>query len=347
MEENNKIDIKSLNLSELEEFILSIGEKKFRAKQIYEWLHIKLVKSFDEMSNISVSLREKLKECATLTVLEIEIKQVSKQDQTSKYLFRLPDGKMIESVWMKYKHGNSVCVSSQVGCRMGCRFCASTVNGLDRSLMPSEILEQIYEITRDTGERVSNVIIMGIGEPFDNYDNVMKFIRLLTDKNGLNVSERNVTVSTCGLVEKIYKLAEEDLHITLAVSLHAPNDKIRQEMMPIANKYSIAEIVAACKNYIEKTGRRVTFEYTLVDNQNDSDENAQELSALLKNKLFHVNLIPLNKVEGKKYNRSKNQNITRFKDILERNGLHVTVRRELGSDISAACGQLVAKNNVT
>ncbi len=334
------VDLKSLDLPELIEFIGSIGEKPFRAKQIYEWMHKKKVVSFDEMTNISKSFREKLKEVSVLNVAKIDIKQVSKLDGTAKYLMRLNDGNAVETVLMRYKHGNSVCVSSQVGCRMGCRFCASTVGGLVRSLAPSEMLEQVYNIERDTGERVSNIIIMGIGEPFDNYENVMRFVRMISDENGLNISERNITVSTCGIVENIRRLSKEGLHITLAISLHAPNDEIRREMMPVANKYTIAEILEACEDFVKETKRRVTFEYTLVEGVNDSPENAAELSLLMKNHLFHVNLIPLNQVEGRFGKRSRQKNIQNFKNMLENNHINVTIRRELGSDIDAACGQL-------
>ncbi len=334
------IDIKSMNLEELTEFTVSMGEKPFRAKQLYEWMHVKCASDFDEMTNLSKAFREKLKEEALSSMASILLCQESKQDGTKKYLMELNDKNTIESVFMRYKHGNSVCISSQVGCRMGCRFCASTVGGLIRSLSPSEMLEQIYNIERDTGERVSNCIIMGIGEPFDNYENVIRFIRMLSDKNGLNISQRNITVSTCGIVENIKRLMTEGLNITLAISLHAPNDEIRRTMMPVAMKYSIDEIVKTCREYADTTGRRVTFEYTLVSGQNDSDENAKELAKLLKYKLFHVNLIPLNEVSGRFGKRSVKDQIKRFYDILVGAGMNVSIRRELGSDISAACGQL-------
>ena len=277
-----QIEIKSLSLMQLKNTMIEMGEKAFRAKQIYEWLHQKQAESFDEMSNLSAALREKLKERCVLTTLKMLEVQTSKIDGTQKYLFALPDGNVVESVLMKYKHGNSVCISSQVGCKMGCRFCASTIGGWTRNLLPSEMLEQIYRIQKLSGERVSNVVVMGTGEPLDNYDNLLQFIRLLTDENGLHISQRNVTVSTCGIVPKMYELAEENLQITLAISLHASNQAKRAELMPIANKYSINEVLEACRNYFEKTGRRLTFEYSLVGGKNDTKEDAEELAHLIK-----------------------------------------------------------------
>ena len=277
-----QIEIKSLSLAQLKNIVTEMGEKAFRAKQIYEWLHQKQAESFDEMSNLSAALREKLKERCVLTTLKMLEVQTSKIDGTQKYLFALPDGNVVESVLMKYKHGNSVCISSQVGCKMGCRFCASTIGGWTRNLLPSEMLEQIYRIQKLSGERVSNVVVMGTGEPLDNYDNLLQFIRLLTDENGLHISQRNVTVSTCGIVPKMYELAEENLQITLAISLHASNQAKRAELMPIANKYSINEVLEACRNYFEKTGRRLTFEYSLVGGKNDTKEDAEELAHLIK-----------------------------------------------------------------
>lgn len=337
-------DIKSMDMEHLRLFVESLGEKKFRAKQLYSWMHQKLVKDFEEMTDLSKTFRERLKKECVLGSVSIRREQISQKDGTRKYLMELRDGNMVESVLMKYHHGNSVCVSSQVGCRMGCRFCASTVGGLTRSLETSEILDQIYEIQRHTGERVSNVIIMGIGEPLDNYENVVRFIRMLSDENGLHISQRNITLSTCGLVPRIYDLMEEDLTITLAISLHAPNDGIRRQMMPVADSFSMREIIDACKKYIQKTGRRVTFEYTLVQGTNDSRENAGELSGLLRGMLCHVNLIPLNAVEGRMGQRSVPQNIREFQEVLEREHINVTIRREMGSDIDAACGQLRNKN---
>ena len=285
-----QIEIKSLSLAQLKNIVTEMGEKAFRAKQIYEWLHQKQAESFDEMSNLSAAFREKLKERCVLTTLKMLEVQTSKIDGTQKYLFALPDGNVVESVLMKYKHGNSVCISSQVGCKMGCRFCASTIGGWTRNLLPSEMLEQIYRIQKLSGERVSNVVVMGTGEPLDNYENLLQFIRLLTDENGLHISQRNLTVSTCGIVPKMYALAEENLQITLAISLHASNQEKRAELMPIANKYSIEEVLEACRNYFEKTGRRLTFEYSLVGGKNDTKEDAEELAQLIKGLNCHVNL---------------------------------------------------------
>ena len=335
-----KVDVKSLNLKELEEFLLSLGEKKFRAKQIYEWMHIHHVTSFDEMTNLSKNLRETLKEKADLIVLEEELVQISKIDGTRKYLFALADGNMIESVLMKYKHGNSVCISSQVGCRMGCRFCASTLDGLVRNLTPSEILEQIYRIQESIGERISNVVVMGTGEPLDNYENFLNFVHLLTDEHGLNISQRNVTVSTCGIVPKILELAKEHLQITLALSLHGSTQEKRKRLMPVANKYHLPEVLDACDTYFRETGRRVTFEYSLVHGVNDTEEDARELTALLKPRNCHLNLIPVNPVRERDFVRPSRKNALNFKNKLEKSGINVTIRREMGSDIDGACGQL-------
>lgn len=337
---SEKTDIKSLNFKELQEYMLSIGEKKFRAKQVYEWLHQKQVQSFVEMTNLSKDLQKKLEEQAGLTVLEPVEVQVSKLDGTRKYLFRLEDGNVIESVLMKYKHGNSVCISSQVGCRMGCRFCASTLDGLVRGLTPGEMLEQIYRIGQDIGERISNVVVMGTGEPLDNYENLIKFIEMLTDENGLHISQRNLTVSTCGIVPKMRELAERKLQITLALSLHASNQEKRKELMPVANKYEISEVLDACRYYFEQTGRRITFEYSLVGGVNDTEEDAKELSGLIRGMNCHVNLIPVNPVKERDYVQSNQQVILNFKNKLEKNGINVTIRREMGRDIDGACGQL-------
>ncbi len=337
---SEKTDIKSLNFKELQEYMLSIGEKKFRAKQVYEWLHQKQVQSFGEMTNLSKDLQKKLEEQAGLTVLEPVEVQVSKLDGTRKYLFRLEDGNVIESVLMKYKHGNSVCISSQVGCRMGCRFCASTLDGLVRGLTPGEMLEQIYRIGQDVGERISNVVVMGTGEPLDNYENLIKFIEMLTDENGLHISQRNLTVSTCGIVPKMRELADRKLQITLALSLHASNQEKRKELMPVANKYEISEVLDACRYYFEQTGRRITFEYSLVGGVNDTEEDAKELSGLIRGMNCHVNLIPVNPVKERDYVQSNQQVILNFKNKLEKNGINVTIRREMGRDIDGACGQL-------
>ena len=335
-----KLDIKSLTLEELTEAIRQMGDKPFRAKQIYQWLHQKLVTDFDEMSNLSKSLREKLKEQFTLTALYPADVKISQIDGTRKYLFRLEDGNVFESVWMQYHHGNSVCISSQVGCRMGCRFCASTLDGLERNLTTAEMLDQIYRIQTLTGERVSNIVIMGSGEPLDNYDNVIRFLRMISDENGLNISQRNITLSTCGIVPNILRLAEENIQITLALSLHAPNDEVRKTLMPIANRYSLKEILPACQTYFEKTGRRLTFEYSLVSGVNDNLDEAKALTSLLKNMHGHVNLIPVNPIKERDYRQSDRKAIEAFKSYLEKNGINVTVRREMGRDINGACGQL-------
>lgn len=333
-------DLKSYNLKELKIEMEKIGEKAFRAKQIYDWMHVKLVSDISEMNNLSKGLREKLQEQYSFSTLQLVREQVSKTDGTRKYLFQLPDGHIIESVLMKYKHGNSVCISSQVGCRMGCSFCASTIDGLARSLEASEMLEQIYAITRISGERVSNVVVMGSGEPFDNYDNLLKFIEMLSDENGLHLSQRNITVSTCGLVPKIYELAEEKLQITLAISLHASNDRKRKELMPIANAYTIDELLKACDYYFEKTKRRISFEYSLVAGVNDSKEEADELSRKIKKLNCHVNLIPVNPIAERDYKNPEMKAVKAFKYKLEKNGINVTIRREMGQDIDGACGQL-------
>ena len=333
-------DIKSLTLKELKTEMETIGEKSFRAGQIYEWLHKKLVSDFDEMTNISKNTREKLKNNYEFTLLRKEAVQISKEDGTRKYLFSLSDGNMVESVFMKYHHGNSVCISSQVGCRMGCKFCASTLDGLERNLLPSEMLEQIYEITRDTNERVSNIVIMGTGEPMDNYDNVVRFIHMITDENGLNISQRNITLSTCGLVPGIYKLADEKLQITLALSLHATTDEKRKTIMPVANSYSIDELMEACQHYFDVTGRRISFEYSLIAGENDGDEDARLLSVLAGKVGAHVNLIPVNPVVERGFKEPDKQAVQAFKNKLEKKQINVTIRREMGRDIDGACGQL-------
>lgn len=336
----DKIDIKSLNMEELIHVMEEMQEKSFRAKQIYEWIHVKFVENFDEMTNLSKDFREKCKDRFILTSLKPVKVQESKIDGTRKYLFALRDGNLIESVWMKYHHGNSVCVSSQVGCRMGCRFCASTIDGLVRSLTASEMLDQIYAITRLTGERVSNVVIMGSGEPMDNYDNVIKFIRLLSDEKGAHISQRNITLSTCGIVPQIKRLAEEDLAITLAISLHASSDEKRKKLMPIARQYSLKELMDVCRLYFDKTHRRITFEYSLVGGVNDTDEDAQELTKLIEKINCHVNLIPVNPIKERDFVESEAERIKEFKNKLEKNQINVTIRREMGRDIDGACGQL-------
>lgn len=332
-------DIKSMTIEELKELMTQIGDKPFRAKQIYSWLHEHLVTSYEEMTNLPKSLKEKLKEYPIVALEPVDV-QISKLDGTRKYLFRLSDGNVIESVLMKYKHGNSVCISSQVGCRMGCRFCASTIGGLTRNLLPSEMLDQIYRIQSLTGERVSNVVVMGTGEPLDNYENLLRFIHILTEEGGIHISQRNLTVSTCGLVPKIKELAEEKLQMTLALSLHAPNDEKRQELMPIAKKYTMEEVLNACREYFSKTGRRLTFEYSLVAGVNDSEEDARELSGKIKGINCHVNLIPVNPIKERSFQKSTREAVENFKIKLEKYGINVTIRREMGSDIDGACGQL-------
>lgn len=340
MNMEQRTDIKSLNFEELTEELVSHGEKPFRARQLYEWMHGKLSRSFDEMTNLSKGLREKCKGLYDYTALKMIRVQESKLDGTRKFLFGLSDGNMVESVWMKYRHGNSVCISSQVGCRMGCKFCASTLAGLERNLRPSEMLDQIYAVTLLTGERVSNVVVMGTGEPLDNYDNLLKFIRLLTDENGLHISQRNVTVSTCGIVPKMRSLADEKLQITLALSLHAVTDEKRRELMPIANRYSIKELMETCAYYFKQTGRRITFEYSLVGGVNDRDEDADGLAALAGPLGCHVNLIPVNPIKERSYVRSEGARIRAFQDKLAAGKINSTVRREMGRDIDGACGQL-------
>lgn len=336
----SKTDLKSLTLPQLIEELNKLGEKAFRAKQLYQWMHEKMARSYEEMTNISKALKEKLEANFTYTSLNMVTFQESKIDGTRKYLFELADGNVVESVWMKYKHGNSVCISSQVGCRMGCRFCASTLDGLERNLLPGEMLDQIYFISRHTGERVSNLVIMGTGEPMDNYDNVLQFLHMLTDENGLHISQRNVTVSTCGIVPRIRQLAEEDLQITLALSLHATTDEKRRKLMPIANAFSLNEVLDACAYYFEKTGRRLTFEYSLVSGVNDTEEDARELIELIGHLNCHVNLIPVNPIEERDYKESTAQAIRAFQNRLERAKIAATVRREMGRDIDGACGQL-------
>ncbi len=339
MQEEKK-DIKSFTLAELTEELLALNEKKFRATQVFEWLHKRGATEFSQMTNLSAGLREKLSENYRLVSLREVKRLASAQDETVKFLFALPDDKVIESVFMKYKHGNSVCISSQAGCRMGCRFCASTLGGLERNLLPSEMLEQIYRIQELTGERVSNVVVMGTGEPMDNYDNLVKFLRLISASEGQNMSIRNITVSTCGIVENMRRFAEEGLPVTLALSLHAPNDEARRRLMPVANKYALKDVLAACDYYFEKTGRRISYEYSLVAGENDTEAEADALGKLLKGKNCHVNLIPVNPIKERDYKQSSFKNVLNFRKRLEKYNLNVTIRRELGADIGAACGQL-------
>ena len=335
-----KKDIRAYTYEELQEEIKNLGEKAFRAKQIYEWIHQRQVESFEEMTNLSKSLRQQLEEIYELLPVEMVERQESAVDGTNKFLFRLYDGNVVESVLMRYHHGNSVCISSQVGCRMGCRFCASTIGGLERNLSASEMLGQIYQIQKIIGERVSNVVIMGTGEPLDNYENFLKFIHILTDEYGLHISQRNVTVSTCGIVPKMYELAKEHLQITLALSLHGSTQEKRRQLMPVANKYELQEVLQACDNYFEETGRRITFEYSMVHGVNDTEADAQELIAILKPRNCHLNLIPVNPIKERDFVRPNRENALNFKNKLEKCGINVTIRREMGADIDGACGQL-------
>lgn len=339
-EDKGKKDIVSLSYEELIFEMKEIGEKPFRGKQIYGWLHEKLADDFSKMTNISKTLQERLDASYEIRKVSMAARQISKKDATEKFLFELCDGCMIESVLMRYDYGNSVCISSQAGCRMGCRFCASTIGGLKRNLAPSEMLGQIYRIQKLTGERVSNVVVMGMGEPLDNYDNFLKFVTMLSDEHGLHISQRNITASTCGIVPNIRRLAQEGLQITLALSLHAPNQEKRKELMPVADKYELSEVMAACDYYFEKTGRRPTFEYSLVKGVNDGAEDAKELTSLLLGRNCHLNLIPVNPVKERNFERPDRKNALAFKNKLEKNGINVTIRRERGSDIDGACGQL-------
>lgn len=335
-------NIKDYNLEELKQELININEKPFRAEQIFKWIYQEKVKSFDEMTNLSLQLRDKLKSEYSICNFEILRKQESK-DGTKKYLFDTLDGNAIETVLMQYHHGYSICVSSQIGCKMGCKFCASTGLKFARNLTSGEIVEQILAVEQDTGVRVSNIVFMGIGEPLDNYDNVINAIHIVNNPKGLNIGARHISISTSGLVPKIYKLADENIQCTLSISLHATNNKKRSEMMPINNSYPIEELMEACKYYIDKTNKRISFEYALAKDNNDNLQDAKELVKLLKGKLCHVNLIPINKIEGGIYTKATNDNIIRFRDYLNEHGITATIRRELGSDIDAACGQLRRK----
>lgn len=337
-------DIKSMNLSEIENVVASLNEPKFRAKQIFEWFQIYGAMSYDEMTNLPKALRNTLSEKYPVRSCEIELKQVSKLDSTVKYLFKLFDGNFVESVLMKYKYGYTLCVSSQVGCRMGCTFCASTKSGCVRSLKPSEILGQIHAAQRDMNIRVSHVVMMGMGEPLDNYDNTIRFLKLASDEKGLNLSMRNISLSTCGIVPRIYDLLEEKLQLTLSISLHAPNDTMRSAVMPVNRKYPVKELIKACKDYTNSTSRRISFEYAMIRDVNDSDECAYELASLLKGMLCHVNLIPANEINESEHKRSTNERLQRFMNILNSRGVNTTIRRSLGSDIDASCGQLRSKH---
>lgn len=343
-----KVDLYSLLPSELEEYFISIGEPKFRAKQVFARLH--KGERIEDITNLSKALRQRLAEETLDTLPQVEEKYVSKIDGTVKYLFRLYDGACIESVFMRYKHGNTLCISSQVGCRMGCKFCASTIGGRVRDLYPSELLGQVIAAERDSGERISNIVMMGIGEPLDNYDNVIKFLKLVNHPDGLNIGYRHISLSTCGVVDGIYRLAEEDLPITLSISLHAANDGRRSEIMPINNKWNIEVLLTACRSYFGTTGRRISFEYTLISGKNDSEADANELATLLTNAFrssgapIHVNLIRVNEVQETGFKKGSVESVNNFAKVLERRGITATVRRRLGSDVNAACGQLRRSN---
>ncbi len=336
-------NIKDYSLEELKEELKELGEKPFRAEQIFQWLYKEKVKSFDEMTNLSLPLREKLERYYTLGHFKIMKKQESK-DGTIKYLFDVLDGNAIETVLMRYHHGNSLCVSSQIGCKMGCKFCASTGINFIRNLTKGEIIEQILSVEQDTGEKINNVVFMGIGEPFDNYENVVNAIKIMNHSKGLNIGARHISISTSGLVPKINQLAEENIQCTLSISLHATNNQKRSKMMPVNQRYPIEELLQSCRNYIIKTNRRISFEYALAKDNNDHIEDAKELVHLLKGMLCHVNLIPINKIENGQFVKSTNENIIKFRDYLNEQGIVATIRRELGSDIDAACGQLRRKN---
>ena len=335
----SKIDLRSLTPQELENIVKELGEPKFRAKQIFSWLQSG-VSSFDEMTNVPITLREKLNPIGYIANAEVEAKFESQLDETVKFLFRMNDGLYVESVLMKYKHGYSICISTQIGCRMGCTFCASTVNGLDRSLTASEMLAQIMSAQKACSVKVSNIVLMGMGEPFDNYDNVLRFLQLVSHPDGMNIGMRHISLSTCGRVDGIEKLMKEKLQLTLSVSLHAPNDNIRSKTMPINKRWGVDELLSACRNYIDATGRRISFEYAMIKDVNDSDECAFELAEKLKGMICHVNLIPANEIRENDYVRSDMSRLNRFKALLESKGINTTIRRTLGADISASCGQL-------
>jgi len=337
-----KKNIKDYNLDELKQVIKDLGEKTYRAEQIFKWIYVDNVVSFDDMTNLSLDLREKLKNNFDLHVFKIIKKQESK-DGTKKYLFDVLDGNAIESVLMEYKHGKTICVSSQIGCKMGCKFCASTGVKFARSLTSGEIVEQLLAIERDENVKISNLVFMGIGEPLDNFENVMNAISILNNPKGINMGARHISISTSGLVPKIYELADRDMQCTLSISLHSANNKKRSEMMPVNNTYNIEELMKACKYYIEKTNKRISFEYALAKENNDNIDDAKELVKLLKGMLCHVNLIPINKIDNGKFAKSTNENILKFRDYLNEKGVVATIRRELGSDIDAACGQLRKK----
>ncbi len=335
-----KPDLRSCSYEELQEIVKEKQEASFRAKQIFDWLHAHPARGFSEMTNLSSKLRTSLSEAYSLSSVRAAERQISALDGTEKFLFELDDGELVESVLMRYRYGNSVCISSQVGCRMGCRFCASTLDGLVRGLLPGEMLSQVYEIARLSGERVSHVVVMGTGEPFDNYENLVRFLHLISDEKGMNLSQRNITVSTCGLVPQMKRFAEEGLSVTLALSLHAADDGKRKKIMPIAYRYSIRDLMQACLYYFDKTGRRITFEYALIAGENDSAGDAEKLSGLAREVRAHVNLIPVNPVRENGFRESSAGAVAAFRDRLEKSGINVSIRRVLGRDIEGACGKL-------
>lgn len=338
-------DILSMTFGELEKAFSEMGIQKFRAKQVYEWLHKHLACDYEEMSNLPKTLRDELSKKFPLYNCKIEKKQVSKIDNTVKYLFRLYDGDFVESVVMKYKYGYTICVSSQVGCKMGCAFCASTLGGFKRSLFPGEILSQLYRAQKDLGERISHIVLMGMGEPLDNYDNVMRFLALISDEKGLNISMRNISLSTCGIVPKVEEMINKKMQLTLSISLHAPSNEIRDKIMPINKKYNVDELLSVCRKYASETSRRISFEYAMLSGINDSDYCAKLLASKLKGMLCHVNLIPVNEVAESPFKPSSPERVEKFVRILSENGINATVRRKLGSDIDASCGQLRMKEN--
>ncbi len=341
----SEFDIKSMTLTEIENVVASLNAPKYRAKQIFDWFQLYGAMSYDEMSNLPKQLRQQLCENYPIKSCLIELKQESKIDSTIKYLFKLSDGNFIESVLMKYKYGYTLCVSSQVGCKMGCAFCASTKNGCVRNLLPSEILGQIHAAQRDMNIRVSHIVMMGMGEPLDNFENTLRFLELATLENGMNLSMRNISLSTCGVVPRIYDLLDKRLQLTLSISLHAPNNEMRSAVMPINKKYPVEELIKACKAYTKLTSRRISFEYAMIKDVNDSDKCAYELALLLKGMLCHVNLIPANEIDESKHKRSTNERLNRFMSILNSRGINTTIRRSLGSDIDASCGQLRNKHS--
>ncbi len=344
MTETSKKDILSMNFEELSGELALLGFPKFRATQIYDWLHKKLATTFEEMTNISKDMIKTLNDNFVIFSCSIEKKLISRYDNTVKYLYCLPDGELLECVVMDYKYGHTICLSTQVGCKMGCAFCASGIGGFKRNLLPSEILSQIYTAQRDLNLRISRIVLMGMGEPLDNFQNVLKFLELVSCEKGLNIGMRHISLSTSGIVPNIYELLKLNLQLTLSVSLHAPNDEIRSKIMPVNNKWGVDELLKACKDYTDRTSRRISFEYALMKGVNDTPDCARELAKRLKGILCHVNLIPANEVEEKSHQRSADGDIEMFKSILEKCGYAVTVRRTLGSDINASCGQLRNKH---